>query len=142
MEKSLTVAALIKSLQACRNKDSYVFAYDGEGDERSPIVAVDDSFYEEENGPIPDVDLNIVRPISRCSIEKKDPRNSLRQVFACLPGDVISKSRFVIEEQDWHDKLTEKLTVLEISMEEDDACYYVLVDENDNKIVLTGTDFI
>ena len=72
----------------------------------------------------------------------QNARDVLRQFFACLPGDVISKSQFVIEEQDWHNKLTEKLTVLEISMEEDDACYYVLVDENDNKIVLTGTDFI
>ena len=72
----------------------------------------------------------------------QNSREALRQFFACLPGDVISKSRFTIEEQDWHDKLTEKLTVLEISMEEDDACYYVLIDENNNKIVLTGTDFI
>ena len=31
-------------------------------------------------------------------------REALRQFFAYLPGDVISKSRFVIEEQDWNDK--------------------------------------
>ena len=84
-----------------------------------------------------------VKEIGGVKMKKTETaRETLRQFFAYLPGDVISKSRFVIEEQDWHDKLTEKLTVLEISMEEDDACYYVLVDENDNKIVLTGTDFI
>lgn len=61
MVKSLTVGELIKQLETCRNKESFVFAYDGETDERLIICVVDDSFYQETPDTITDVDLNIVR---------------------------------------------------------------------------------
>lgn len=61
MVKSLTVCELIKQLETCRNKESFVFAYDGETDERLIICAVDDSFYQEFEDQVTDVDLNVVR---------------------------------------------------------------------------------
>lgn len=65
----------------------------------------------------------------------------LRDMFEVFVGDTVDKTRFSMQDKDQYEKLSDTLVVDEISIDSEAIIWYILRDENDFIILLTGNDF-